>query len=212
METIIALFEHYDDADAAVRELYQYGFEKEDINVLAREQVVQEQWPPEKDQLDAPGTTHIGLGMGLVGGASIGGLGGLLIGMGAFAIPGMGPAFVVGTMLAAIATGAGMGVMAGGLLAFLSSMGVPEEEAHLYAEGVKRGGILVAVHAPNESAPHVEEVFQNAGGVSIDVLRGELAETGWERFDENTLPGKDYPRLRGNRGRNNNEEHQQIVE
>ena len=78
----------------------------------------------------------------------VGGLGGLVIGLGVFAIPGIGPLIEVGslaTALALSALGAGIGAVAGGLVGALISVGIPERQARIYAEAVHRGGLIVVV-------------------------------------------------------------------
>src|SRR5690606_26843391 len=78
---------------------------------------------------------------GATGGAAIGGVLGLLAGVASLSIPGFGPFIAAGPIASALG-GAGIGAVAGGVIGALTNMGVPEEEAHYYAEGVRRGGTL----------------------------------------------------------------------
>ena len=73
---------------------------------------------------------------------------GLLAGIGALAIPGLGPFIAAGPIMAALA-GMGVGAAAGGLIGALVGMGIPEYEAKRYEGRVKDGGILVSVHCDN---------------------------------------------------------------
>ena len=80
---------------------------------------------------------------------------GLLVGIGALAVPGIGPVLAFGPLAAAIgatAAGAGLGAAAGGIIGALVGLGIPEEDANFYAEGVKRGGVLVTVRADDARA------------------------------------------------------------
>src|SRR6201988_4752355 len=86
-----------------------------------------------------------GKGAGI--GAGIGGTAGLLAGLGLLAIPGLGPVVAAG-WLAATAVGAAAGAATGGIIGALTEAGVSEEDAHTYAEGVRRGGTLVSARVP----------------------------------------------------------------
>src|ERR671920_1144773 len=86
-----------------------------------------------------------------VGGGLIGGTLGLLAGVGALVIPGIGPIVAAGTIASTLA-GAGIGAAAGGLLGALAGMGIPEEEARHFEQGVQSGGILVTVRAGARAA------------------------------------------------------------
>ena len=98
----------------------------------------------------APDDSNAGAGAkrGAVAGTAVGGGLGLLAGIGALAIPGVGPVVAAGWLVATLA-GAGVGAGAGGLLGALTGAGVGEEESHVYAEGVRRGGSLVSVRVPD---------------------------------------------------------------
>ena len=190
MKTVVALFERYEDAEAAIEELHRRGVDNKNIGVLAQERTVVNRLPADP----------IGVGMaeGAVGGAALGGLTGLLIGIGALTVPGVGPAFAAGTVAAAIsatAAGAGMGAVGGGLLGALAGWGVPKHEAMVYAEGVKRGGILVVAHVPEPDAPEIARVFQTERAIDVDVLRKRLSSSGWSRYDEAAIPDENYPKL-----------------
>src|SRR5690606_38716981 len=104
-----------------------------------------------------------GAGVGAGIGAVLGGLGGLLVGLGALTIPGIGPVIAAGPLAAALTglAGAGAGAVAGGvtggLIGALTGLGVPEENAQYYAEGIRRGGVLVTARvADNRTSEAVD--------------------------------------------------------
>src|SRR5438552_1175 len=150
MKTVVGLFEYYQDAERAVNDLTAYGFGRNEISVAARDTALRERVVGDKGAVVAESA-----GAGAVGGAAVGGLTGLLVGIGALAIPGIGPVIAAGTLATALATtaaGAGIGAAAGGLIGALVGLGIPEEDAQFYAEGVKRGGVLVTVQTSDDRA------------------------------------------------------------
>ena len=72
---------------------------------------------------------------------------------------------------------------AGGLVAWLMDNGIDESDAHVFAEGLKRGGTLVTAHVPDERAVAAEAIFLKHG-VDIAARRNDLAAEGWTRFDD----------------------------
>lgn len=192
MRTIVGLFEDYRDADNAIEMLNARGFDRGAISVVAREPYVREHIQGVHE--------HVGVtaGEGAAGGAAVGGLAGLLAGIGALVVPGVGPVITAGTLAAALgvtAVGAGIGAVTGGLLGALINLGVPEEEAHFYAEGVKRGGVLVTVQTRNERAEEVEKILRGANAIDVEKRRRAWQADGWSRYDETAEAGEDYPRL-----------------
>ncbi len=192
MKTIVGLFENYTDADRAVSDLQASGFTRDQISVAARDASVQDRLVGDTNSERAIGDSA---GAGAVGGAVLGGLGGLLVGIGALAIPGIGPVITAGTLATALGTtaaGAGLGAAAGGLIGALVGMGIPEEDAHFYAEGVKRGGVLVTVQSEDNRANEALSIMHQAHAVDVDTQRRNWTESGWSgRFDD-TLPGDDW--------------------
>jgi hypothetical protein len=199
LETILGLFRSYEDAERAVSRLREHGFVDHDLGLVGRRagrgaddfagvHVVDEAVDDEIAD-DAAG--------GALGGAAIGGLAGLLVGIGALSIPGVGPALAAGSLGAALSStlaGAGLGAATGGLLGALVGAGVPEEEAHVYAEGVKRGGVLLSVNT-RERGDEVRRLLHEGGAADVESYRSEWRRAGWQRFDDAAEPGPDYPRL-----------------
>ena len=117
-------------------------------------------------------------------GAVVGGFAGLAIGAAALLIPGIGWV-AVGGPIASLLAGAAAGAAAGGLIGALVSKGIPEEHAHFFAEGLRRGGTLVMVHATtDEQAKAAEGVMLQNGAVDIQERRDQWMQEGWRgRFE-----------------------------
>jgi hypothetical protein len=131
---------HVEDA---VDALIANGFRTEDISVLMPENIGTKDFAARK-ATKAPEAATAGAGTGVV----VGGTLGLLAGIGALAIPGLGPFIAAGPIMGALA-GAGTGGVVGGLIGALVGMGIPEYEAKRYEGMVKEGKILLSVHADN---------------------------------------------------------------
>jgi hypothetical protein len=139
--TIVGLFRNQVDAERAITRLRQEGFSESQIGVAMRDRGQQ------KDLMEGTGAQAAeGAAAGALGGGVLGGVIGLLAGVGALAIPGIGP-IIAGGALASTLAGAGIGAAAGGILGALVGMGVPEEDARHFEEGFKAGGTLVTVNA-----------------------------------------------------------------
>src|SRR5579875_1789455 len=127
-------------AETAVDRLIASGFRNEDISVLLQDNVGTKDFAHEKDTKAPEGTTA-----GVVAGGAIGGTLGLLAGIGALAIPGLGPFIAAGPIMGALA-GLGSGGLVGGVIGALVGMGIPEYEAKRYEGRIKEGGILMSIH------------------------------------------------------------------
>ncbi|MCK6628794.1 MAG: hypothetical protein L6R45_26905 [Anaerolineae bacterium] len=191
MKTIVGLFENEQNADAAIRELQRDGFDRNRFGVITQNRVMQKVNREEEIQ---EGPIQAESKLGPAGGATVGGLTGLLFGLGALLIPGIGPVVATGAIAAAVG-GAGIGAAAGGLLGALTSQGITEEGADFYAEGIKRGGVLVIVEAEESHVPLVKEVMQKHGVVEISARRKDWQAAGWTGYNEAVTPDENYPRL-----------------
>src|SRR3982075_2961181 len=127
-------------ADAIVGKLRSTGFSDNDISVLFPDKETTRDFAHKKETKMPEGAT-----VGASTGGAIGGTIGLLAGIGAPAIPGLGPFIAAGPIIGALA-GMGAGAAAGGLIGALVGMGIPEYEAKRYEGRVKNGGILLSVH------------------------------------------------------------------
>jgi hypothetical protein len=118
--------------------------------------------------------------------ATVGGAVGLLAGFGLLAIPGIGPVVAAG-WLVSTAAGAAAGGATGGLIGALTQAGVSEEDAHVYAEGVRRGGTLVTVRTPDGDRGRVEAILDRSA-VNIRDRGAAYRKSGWQRFDPDASP------------------------
>jgi len=180
MATITGLFDDYEDATDAVAELEAIGISNSDISIVASNSTG---WYQDKDDgTDAAEGAAGGAGIGAV----VGGAGGLLTGLGLMAIPGVGPVVAAG-WLAATAVGAIGGAVvggaAGGIVGALTDSGVSEEDAHVYAEGVRRGGTLVTANVPDNLAGDAQAILSDANSVNLAERRTSYREAGWTAFD-----------------------------
>jgi len=147
-----------DQAEAGVDALIQNGFRNEDISVLLPENAGTKDFAHEKQTKAPEGVTT-----GATAGGAIGGTLGLLAGIGALAIPGLGPFIAAGPIMGALA-GVGSGAVVGGLIGALVGMGIPEYEAKRYEGLVKEGGILVSVHCDNSDwVKRAKDILERTG-------------------------------------------------
>ncbi len=176
--TITRLYDTYDEATKAVRALEAAGVPHENISVVGSGHD-----GASGDAGETATDAGTGAGIGATLGTIVGGGAGLLAGIGALAIPGVGPVVAAGWLVAAL-TGAGVGAAAGGLLGSLTSAGVDEEDAHVYAEGVRRGGAVLSARVDESEAARLEAVLAGSGGhVDVAARRAEYQAEGWNRFD-----------------------------
>jgi hypothetical protein len=158
----------------AVRSLKDAGIADQDISIVASRST-----DTFEEHQDEGGGAATGAGLGVATGGGIG----LLAGLGALAIPGIGPV-VAGGWLLTTAVGAALGLASGSIVGALLDAGVTEEDAHVYAEGVRRGGTLVTARVEDARADAANAILRNSQGVDIAARRGEYAKEGWTRFDE----------------------------
>jgi len=177
MRTVTGLFDDYADASAAVSELETAGMRSNDISIVSNN--------ADRRHGDSNAAEGAGTGAGI--GAVVGGAGGLLTGLGLMAIPGVGPVVAAG-WLAATAAGAAAGAVAGGaaggIIGALTDSGVPERDAHFYAEGVRRGGTLVTAKVDDAIAPEAEAILKRSNWVDPTERRSAYEQQGWTRFDD----------------------------
>jgi hypothetical protein len=149
-------------AERGVLDLLDAGFTNDDISVLLPDNEGSKDFAHEKNTKAPEGTTA-----GVTTGGAIGGTLGLLAGIGALAIPGMGPLIAAGPIMGALA-GLGVGGAVGGLIGALVGLGIPEYEAKRYEGRIKRGGVLVSVHCDTETAiASAKHVLKHTGAQDI---------------------------------------------
>ena len=145
-----------------VERLRAAGFSNNDISVLCPDKAGTRDFAHEQ-HTKAPEGAATGAGTGgLLGGAF-----GWLVGIGAIAIPGLGPFIAAGPILAAL-SGAAAGAALGGLTGALIGMGIPEYEAKRYEGKIKEGNLLISVHAEDRTErTRAKEIFEQAGAEEI---------------------------------------------
>lgn len=182
---VTRLFDSHTEALAAVRQLEAAGIDHDRISLVANNT---EKWHGHDDDNDAAE----GAAKGATTGGLLGGGAGLLAGLGMLAIPGLGPVVAAG-WLASTAVGAIAGAVAGGatggLLGALKDAGHDDDEANVYAEGVRRGGSLVSVKPQSDSeAAQAEQILSGNGGFNAQQRGEAYRASGWSRFDESSNP------------------------
>lgn len=159
---VFGIYAHYEAVDNAVDSLQAGGFRNTDISVLFPENEGTKDFAVQKGTKAPEGTAA-----GATTGAVIGGGLGWLAGIGALAIPGIGPFIAAGPIVAALA-GVGVGGAVGGIAGALIGMGIPEYEAKRYEGRVKKGGILLSVHSDNsEWTKRAKKILEDTGAEDI---------------------------------------------
>jgi hypothetical protein len=164
--TVAASFDDRADAERAVNALKAAGFSGDQIGVALRDRTAQ------GELMEDTGTkAATGAATGALGGGLLGGLVGWLVGIGALAIPGIGPVVAGGALATAFGlaggtavAGAGIGAVAGGLVGALVGMGIPEEEARYFEDRFRAGGTLVTVNAGAGRAAEAVDLLRDNGG------------------------------------------------
>jgi uncharacterized protein (TIGR02271 family) len=177
----LCLVDREDQAETIVESLKSAGFSDNDISVLFPDKGSTRDFAHKKETKMPEGAT-----IGASTGAAVGGTIGLLTGMGALAIPGLGPFIAAGPIMAALSGGA-IGAGVGGLAGALVGLGIPEYEAKRYEGKVKEGGILISVHSENnDETNQAKNIFKLAGAHDIsstgeahsDVKAQDVSDTG----------------------------------
>lgn len=149
-------------AEDCITALIAAGFRNQDISVLASDSNTTKELATEKNTKAPEGATT-----GATTGGVIGGTLGLLAGIGAIAIPGVGPFIAAGPIMGALA-GLGVGAAAGGIVGALIGMGIPEYEAKRYEGYVRDGGILVSVHGDNSDwVSKAKDILEKNGAKDV---------------------------------------------
>jgi hypothetical protein len=179
--TILATYDTVEHAQRAIQDLTDSGFKRSDIGLALHDKY---------NVHDRLGTDDdVSGGEGASFGATIGGVLGAVVGLGAIVIPGIGPIVAAGPLAAALgaltgaAVGATTGAVTGGITASLLDMGVSEEDAHYYAESVRRGAALVSVTAHENDRERATSILQRHNPIDIDSRVAQWKARGWEGFD-----------------------------
>ena len=178
METITRVYDTYAHAASVVGELEKMAIASSDISLVANKHVSEKY-----ANVDDATAAATGAGVGAVTGGGIG----LLTGLGLMAIPGLGPVVAAG-WLATTVLGAAAGAATGGLIGALVGHGVSEDDAHVFAESVRRGGTMVTARVAENQAASVKAVMDRYQPVNAAARRSEYVKEGWSRFDPNAAP------------------------
>jgi hypothetical protein len=182
---VFGIYRDRPQVERAVDTLLADDFRAEDISVLLPDNIGTKDFAHEKHTKAPEGATT-----GAVAGGVAGGTLGLLVGIGALAIPGLGPFLAAGPLVAALA-GVGSGGVVGGLIGALVGMGIPEYEAKRYEGMIKEGRILLSVHCDDSDwVKRAKRLLEETGAQDISSTSeasGDYAKT-------------DKPRVRGGAG------------
>ena len=149
-------------AEQIVEDLQSAGFDISEISVLMPDTAGKHDFGHVKATKAPEGATT-----GVTAGGVTGGVLGLLAGIGALAIPGVGPFIAAGPIMAAL-SGAALGATTGGLVGGLIGLGIPEIEAKRYEQKLRAGNYLVAVDArDSDQVDRAKEIFKSAGAEDI---------------------------------------------
>lgn len=177
--TIKALFETYDEAARAVRRLETSGIPNVEISLVTNNfDDAYSRFATQAADRERENPSSELAGAGAAAGTVLGGGAGLLAGLGIAAIPGFGPIVAAGWLMATL-VGAGAGAAAGGLAGALVGAGLGEEEAHTYAEGIRRGGVLVLVRTDEAAMDRVIDILDDEGRVNMGKSEQAWRSEGW---------------------------------
>jgi len=159
---VFGIYSTVTQAELAVDALVNEGFSNSDVSVLMSDNQGSKDFAHEKNTKAPEGTTT-----GAATGGAIGGTLGLLAGIGALAIPGVGPLIAAGPIMGALA-GLGVGGAVGGLVGALVGMGIPEYEAKRYEGRVKEGGVLLSAHCDtSDEIDRAKAILERTGATDI---------------------------------------------
>jgi hypothetical protein len=184
---VFGLFDTRSDLERAVNSLKERGFRNSDISALL---------PTKGDSKDFAHENSTkapeGAATGAVTGVALGGVLGWLVGVGALAIPGIGPFVAAGPILAALG-GAGLAGAAGGIVGALIGFGIPEYEAKRYETALKDGGMLLSAHAETpEMVVTAKQVFTECGAHDVSTSsEGNVKDASHQFRGTNTLSDVD---------------------
>ncbi len=202
MQTLVALYHSFDKAQKAVDELVRNGISRDKISVVASD--ASGEYAKEYGTASPSTDDAVTSGQGAAFGAASGGVMGVLMGLGVLAIPGIGPVVAAGPLVAAL-TGGVLGVAAGAptggiVAALVYSNRLTQEEAEVYAEGIRRGDTLLTVESEDTETVKIREILDRYTPVDIRTQGEEFRTTGWKTFDVNAPP-YDVNAVKAYRGR-----------
>ncbi len=169
----IGVFSHRQDAEAALTELRDAGFSMSQVSLIAKDGDRNNPVGGVNTQSDVGNKAGKSATAGAVTGGALGGLGGLLVGLGALAIPGVGPVIAGGALATALATtaaGGAIGAAAGGITGGLVGLGIPEANARAYNDRINRGDYLVIVDGTDDELRRAETILKRHSIQDFDIF------------------------------------------
>ena len=177
IKTILGIFTDRKGAGHAEDDLHDIGLSPKDVSIVMKGNT--DEYRVRNDDSVVTNSTISGATTGGI----IGGVTGLLLGIGAIAVPGLGALLIGGPLAAAFGltgaaattvSGAATGILAGGLLGALIGLGLPEDEARMYEDKIRSGGILVAVSAAQDAASDIRAILEDNNAEQIKVLSVDM--------------------------------------
>jgi len=152
-QLVIGIFKSKRNAEQAVNQLRQQGFSNEEINIVSK----QDAKKGDKEYVDDD------ISDGALTGGTLGGIGGLIIGAGALAIPGIGPIIAAGPIAAALS-----GAFAGGIAGGLIDWGIPAEVSHHYEREIAEGGTLAVIRTDARKLDQAAKILRQNGAQDVE--------------------------------------------
>lgn len=166
-KTVVAIFDQYDSAEKAAREVKDRGLRTDDISIVAKNSGSQEQSNQGQDNRTSAtmgrGPINDNISDGVVTGGILGGLAGLLIGAGSMVIPGLGIIAAAGPI-----TGLLSGAVTGGIVGGLVDLGIPENRSKQYETDIKAGKVLFSMRTDEDKIDSIGTILRNNGAISVD--------------------------------------------
>ncbi|AIE84108.1 hypothetical protein [Fimbriimonas ginsengisoli] len=175
--TIVGLFDDRDTAETAVMDLIAAGFDRRRVSVLAADPRGELYRSHIREDGNLSGE---GAATGLTSGAVVGGLLGLLIGAGLIFVP---AGVIAAGPIAGLIAGGAAGAATGGILGGLIGLGIPESEADVYAESVRRGGTIVTIEADESRADEAHRILDRDGAVNVEDRAESYRQEGFSSYD-----------------------------
>lgn len=156
--TLAGIFPDRNEAEAAAHEVRELGLNIEDISIVTRHGEIDINHE-ERSQI-----TNDNISDGVTAGGILGGLAGLLLGAGTFAVPGLGIIAGAGPLIGLLT-----GAVGGGLIGGLIDLGIPEEQGKRYEEDVKGGKVLFTMHGEEDVLKQVEDILKNHNAQNVNI-------------------------------------------
>lgn len=158
-KTVVGIFEDFNSAELAARRIKEQGLRTDDISIIAKHDM-----QFEGEHHGAENRVNDNISDGVITGGLLGTLGGLLLGVGTIAIPGLGIIAAAGPI-----TGLISGAVAGGLIGGLVDLGIPEEHGKRYEMDIKGGAVMFAMRTDDDKVDKVANILRNNGARTVDV-------------------------------------------